>query len=47
MNVMEQCQVCGKRGIFKQVCYNPIAVFYECPVCDGMNIQWRIMHMKN
>lgn len=33
MNVMEQCQVCGKRGIFKQVCYNPIAVFYECPVC--------------
>ena len=29
MNVMEQCQVCGKRGIFKQGCYNPTAVFYE------------------
>ena len=33
MNVMEQCPVCGKRGIFKQVCYDPTAVFYECPVC--------------
>lgn len=33
MNVMEPCPVCGKRGIFKQVCYNPTAVFYECPVC--------------
>lgn len=47
MNVMEQCQVCGKRGIFKQVCYNPIAVFMNVPFVDGMNIQWRIMHMKN
>lgn len=33
MNAMEQCPVCGKRGIFKQVCYDPTAVFYECPVC--------------
>lgn len=33
MNVMEQCPVCGKRGIIKQVCYDSTAVFYECPVC--------------
>ena len=33
MNVSEQCPVCGRRGIIKQVCYDPSSVFYECPVC--------------
>ena len=33
MNVSEQCPVCGRKGIIKQVCYDPSSVFYECPVC--------------
>lgn len=47
MNDDEQCPVCGRRRILKKVCYDPNSVFTNVQFVDNMNIQWRIVHMKN
>ena len=33
MDDIEQCPVCGKKGVVKQISYDPCAVFYKCSVC--------------